>query len=79
MTCKHVSLVWEACDQTLGVRCEDCRALIRWGQASGLQGRSFGIPTRPGDVRRRLELPDINRTSPASSSSPPSAPTSPSW
>lgn len=30
-----------------------------WGQASGLQGRTYGIPTKDASIRRTLSIPEI--------------------
>jgi hypothetical protein len=30
-----------------------------WGQAEGLQGRTYGIPTKPKDLRVSLSIPQI--------------------
>jgi hypothetical protein len=31
----------------------------KWGQASGLQGRTYGIPTKDASVRRTLDINEI--------------------
>lgn len=31
----------------------------KWGQASGLQGRTYGIPTKDASIRRTLSLAEI--------------------
>lgn len=31
----------------------------KWGQASGLQGRTYGIPTKDAEIRRTLSINEI--------------------
>jgi len=31
----------------------------KWGQAKGLQGRTYGIPTKDYSIRRTLSIPEI--------------------
>lgn len=33
----------------------------KYGQASGLQGRTYGIPTKDASVRKTLTIPEIKR------------------
>lgn len=31
----------------------------KWGQASGIQGRTYGIPTKDASIKRVLNIPEI--------------------